>query len=135
MLAVSFGLARRMALFLPLSSACVIFELPIIRVCARWQGAQAAGEGCGWSADATAPIEPARARASFKAVSAPHAGTSFDVDSLLLFRLRLRVQLQHDGPFAISILLALETVVYGGESYVGFGKGWGFLHDRFQLTA
>src|SRR5689334_16684685 len=117
MLVPSLGLARRIALFPPLSSACVIRELANPRVSARWHGTHAAGVGSADAPHVTA-IQPVSTHASFKTPSPPGVPRSFHIYTLLLLRLGLRVQFQHDGPFAIPIVFTFQPVVHGGERHM-----------------
>src|SRR5690349_12263675 len=111
-----------MALLAARSSAWVIFESEKVRVCVRWHGAHAAAGRSAPARLAGTASNPIRTQASFRTVPASRPGGSFDIDSLLLFGLGFRVQLEHDRPFAISILFALQPVVHGGKSHVRFGK-------------
>ncbi len=60
---------------------------------------------------------------------------SFDVHSLLLFRLRRGIEFLHDGAFAIAVEFAIEAVVDGGQSDVRFSVLGRFLDDGFEVAA
>src|SRR5690242_8596334 len=59
---------------------------------------------------------------------------SLDMDAGLLL-LRFRVQSRDGGAFPISIFLALQAVIDGGERDMRLGEFRGFLHDGFELLA